>query len=75
MPSENSDQSGSSDQMIQKNQSYIISVSPEKSDLHLFFLLYKKYLQKEEFHYFSIITTLLTQAQFLLKQEFHQLVL
>lgn len=37
MPSENSDQSGSSDQMIQKNHSYIISVSPEKSDLHLFF--------------------------------------
>ena len=37
MPSENSDQSGSCDQMIQKNHTYIISVSPEKSDLHLFF--------------------------------------
>lgn len=37
MPSESSDQSGSSDQMILKNHSYIISVSLEKSDLHLFF--------------------------------------
>lgn len=39
MPSENSDQCGSCDQMILKNHSYIISVSPEKSDLHLFFYL------------------------------------
>lgn len=43
MPSESSDQSGSCDQsdssnqVIQKNHSYIISVSPEKSEIHLFF--------------------------------------
>lgn len=37
MPSESSDQCGSSDQMILKNHFYIISVTPEKSELHLFF--------------------------------------
>ena len=48
MPSENSDQSGSSDQMIQKNHSYIISVSPEKSDLHLFFYFLKQTFKRSE---------------------------
>lgn len=49
MPSENSDQSGSNDQMIQKNHSYIISVSPEKSDLHLFFCFIKNASRRRHF--------------------------
>ena len=47
MHSENNDQSNSS-HMIQKNHSYTISVSPEKSDLHLFFCFsFKKKPSKE----------------------------
>jgi len=44
MPSENSDQSGSSDQMILKNHPCIISVSPDKIGPTLIFLLcFKEY--------------------------------